>query len=128
MTAADPAARLLLLADSEALAWVLSEQRMAFRAHRAADAGALKVRDRLFLYTTRGCFRNPTRDRGRIIGEASVASKVADLDDPVEIGGRIFTIGCRLKIKQLTPLHQGVELAPLVSQLKTFPNPVGWSA
>lgn len=119
-------ARLLVLSDRVALAWVLREQRMAFHANRAADARALAIGDRLFVYTTRGCFHNPTRDRGRVIGEAMVASPVSDLDEPVELAGRTFSVGCRLRITQLARFRDGVELAPLVPRLATFPNPRGW--
>ena len=115
-----------MLSDRVALAWVLRDQRMAFHANRAADARALAIGDRLFVYTTRGCFHNPTRDRGRVIGEATIASGVSDLDEPVELAGRTFSVGCRLRITKLARLRDGVELAPLVPRLATFPNPRGW--
>jgi hypothetical protein len=66
------ASYLLPIADREPLAWIVREQRTAFGEHRRREAEALAVGDVLFLYTTRGCFRNPTRDRGRVIGRAVV--------------------------------------------------------
>jgi hypothetical protein len=119
---------LLIVSDRAALAWVLKEQRMAFGANRARAAQRLRVGDLLFLYATRGCFHNPTRDRGRIIGAAQVATEARYLDRPVRIVGREFPIGCELEISELAPLNEGIELAPLVPQLKVFPNPRGWSA
>jgi hypothetical protein len=78
---------LLILADREAISWVLREQRMAFPATPRAEVRALAAGDRLFLYATRGAWRNPTRDRGRIIGSAHVREAVRVLDEPVTIGG-----------------------------------------
>lgn len=101
---------------------------MAFGANRARDAQRLRVGDLLFLYATRGCFHNPTRDRGRIIGAGRVATEARYLDRPVRIVGREFPIGCDLEISQIAPIHAGIELAPLVPQLEAFPNPRGWSA
>jgi hypothetical protein len=59
---------LLVIGDREALGWILSAERMAFPDFRRAETRSLKSGDRLLIYTTRGCFKNPTRDRGRIIG------------------------------------------------------------
>ncbi|WP_406443027.1 hypothetical protein OHB00_42145 [Streptomyces sp. NBC_00631] len=39
--------------------------------------------EEVFLYTTCGCFRNPTRDLGRVIDWATIASAVHVLDEPV---------------------------------------------
>ena len=66
---AEPGGHLLVIGEREALVWVLSEQRMAFPAHRAAEAVALAPGGLLLIYTTRGCFHNPTRDRGRVVRE-----------------------------------------------------------
>jgi hypothetical protein len=57
------AAHLLILGDRDALRWVLRNERMAFEAHRRKDVTRLAVGDTLFVYTMRGCFHNPTRDR-----------------------------------------------------------------
>jgi hypothetical protein len=119
---------LLIIGEREGLAWVLREQRMAFTRQRRNDARTLARGDRLFIYTTRGCFHNPTRDRGRVIGEAAVVSGVSDLIEPIELAERTFTVGCQLRIDQIAPLGDGVQLAPLVPRLGTFPDPVSWSA
>lgn len=126
--APDRACWLLIIGEREGLAWVLREQRMAFTTKRRNDAQRLARGDRLFIYATRGCFHNPTRDRGRIIGAATVASAVSDLDRPIQLFGRTFTVGCRLRIPELAGLGEGVELAPLIPRLRTFPNPLGWTA
>jgi hypothetical protein len=66
--------------------------------YRRREAEALEVRDKLRLYTTRGCFRNPTRDRGRVMGVATVARAARDLGEPVRFGEREFPIGLDLTI------------------------------
>lgn len=124
----DPAAHLLVIGERAALAWVLSEQRMAFSANRRTDAARLRIGDHLLLYTTRGTFHNPTRDRGRVIGEARVLAPVEPLPEPVVLDGREFPLGCPLAIERLAPLRSGVELAPLVPTLESFPDPATWSA
>jgi hypothetical protein len=119
---------LLIIGDREALAWVLTGEQMAFPPTRASAARQLRIGDRLLIYTTRGCFHNPGRDRGRVIGTAAVESPVEQLDRPVVIAGREFTTGCSLIIESLAPLGRGIELAPLVPDLDVFPEPNSWSA
>jgi hypothetical protein len=120
-------AHLLVIGDSAALAWVLGEQRMAFPQLRRAQAGALEIGDELLVYTTRGCFGNPTRDLGRVMALATVKTKVKDLAEPVVFGDRRYTSGCELEIQGLAPLRTGVELQPLVPQMHAFPDPKSWS-
>jgi hypothetical protein len=119
---------LLPIADREALAWIVRTQQTALPGSRVDDARRVAARDRFFLYTTRGCFRNPTRDRGRVIATAVVSGVARELAKPVSFGGRSYTIGIRFKIESLARLGEGVELAPLVPQLDTFPDPTSWSA
>lgn len=121
-------AYLLPIADREPLAWILSEQRTAFPAHRAAEARRLAPADRLFLYATRGCFRDPTRDRGRVIASARVLEAAIELHEPAVFGGRSYPIGVRLEVESLASRADGVELAPLVHGLHAFPDPRSWSA
>jgi hypothetical protein len=115
---------LLPISDREPLEWILSASRTAFPSYRRREADALGVGDKLLLYTTRGCFRNPTRDRGRVIGVATVESKARELERPVEFGGREFPLLVELSFDMLAPRERGVELAPLISRLgRSFPKP-----
>jgi hypothetical protein len=119
---------LLILGHRAGLEWVLENSRMAFTAARAKDGALLAVGDRLFLYTSRGCFGNPTRDRGRVIGEAHVTSPVRARAKPVEIAGREFTHECEIALQSLAPSREGVVLADLVSRLDVFTDERSWSA
>jgi len=118
---------LLVIGDATPLAWVLAEQRMAFPTLRKSRAAALEIGDELFIYTTRGCFHSPARDRGRVIGLALVGSDVRDLAEPVVFNKHRYTSGCTLDIQGVAPLHNGVELRPLVPQLHAFPDGRAWS-
>jgi hypothetical protein len=60
-----PSTAILLASDREPLAWLPREQRFAVPEARAS---APACDSRLLPYTTRGCYRNPTRDRGLVIG------------------------------------------------------------
>jgi hypothetical protein len=119
---------LLVIGDAIPLAWVLAEQRMAFSALSKSRTAALKLGDELFIYTTRQCFHNPTRDRGRVIGLALAGSVVRDLAEPVVFNERRYTSGCALNIQAVAPLRDGIELRPLVPQLHAFPDERAWSA
>ena len=118
---------LLILGERRAIAWVLREQRMAFPRTARAEVDALAVGDELFIYTTRGAFGNPTRDRGRVVGKAVVTSTVTQLDVPIEIAGREFPRGCDIRVESLAPWRSGVDLKALVDRLAAFPNPKAWS-
>jgi hypothetical protein len=119
---------IVVIGEAGALRWVLENRRMAFPETRTRVARDLRNSDLLFLYTTRGAFHNPTSHRGRIIGVAHPASAARVLDPPLVLAGRSFATGCTLKIVSLAPFGFGVELAPLVSELRTFPKPDAWSA
>lgn len=118
---------LLVVSDREPLAWILSRGRMAFPERRQNSAGQIDTGDRLFIYTTRGCFRNPTRDRGRVIGEAVAMSSVGRLKEPVEFDGGSYPIGCKLQITGLAPRDEGIDITDLVPELHMFPNKKAWS-
>lgn len=119
---------LLPISSEDPLIWVVSEQRTALPARRAKEADRLAEGDRVFLYSTRGCFGNPTRDRGRIIGLATVRERASLLNDPIRFGEREFPVEVPLHIELLAPRREGVELASLVPRLHTFPDPGAWSA
>jgi hypothetical protein len=118
---------LLVIGEAAALAWVLAEQRMAFPAMRRSQAMALEPGDELLVYTTRGCFHNPTRDVGRVMALAKVTTHVRDLAEPVVFGERRYTLGCALDFQGVAALREGVELSPLVSELHVFPDAKSWS-
>ena len=127
--ATDMASYLLSIADREPLRWILRERRTAFPIYRRRDAERLVRGDLLLLYATRGCFRNPTRDRGRVIGVATVKRQARGLPEPIRFGEREFPIGVDLVFEALAPRGEGIELAPIVADLpKTFANPRAWSA
>ena len=111
---------LLVIGDRVALGWILREQRMAFRATLRREVTALAPGDGLFIYTTRGCFKSPTRDRGRVIGKARVATAVQPLNSPVSFGGRDFTRGCSIILESLVPRGSGQELGSLVDSLEAL--------
>ncbi|WP_030771624.1 MULTISPECIES: hypothetical protein [unclassified Streptomyces] len=119
------ATHLIIISDREPLAWVLENQRMAFPEGRGGSVPGKG--DEVLLYTTRGCFRNPTKDRGRVMGLATVTSEVTSLPEPVSFGERRFASGCTLRVHGLAPHREGVVLADLVSQLEVFPDPRHWS-
>lgn len=101
---------------------------MAFPENRRSEASKLDVGDRLFLYATRGCFHNPGRDRGRVMGLATVASTVALSEQPVAFGDREFPHECALNLIGLTAPLTGLAIAPLVPHLQAFPDAASWSA
>jgi hypothetical protein len=111
---------LMVIGDREALGWILTASRMAFPSESRPEVRCLAEGDELLIYTTRSAFKNPGRDRGRIIGTARVASEVVRLENPVVFDDREYPIGCDLKIGPLVPFGHGVELAPLIPQLQAF--------
>jgi hypothetical protein len=116
---------LMLVATSTGLAYILRERKMAFPPTREVR---LEVGDRLLLYTTRSVFRNPTLDRGRVIGTAEAASPILPLEKQLFIAGREYTTGCDLKLTGLAALGEGVILADIAEELMVFqPNPGAWS-
>src|SRR5262245_45956983 len=120
---------LLPISDREPLEWVLRERRTAFPGYRRVDASKLQAGDSLFLYTTRGCFRNPTRDRGRVVGVATLLGPAQELKRPVRFGEREFSIGVKFRLETLLPRDEGIELAPLIPRLRdSFPSERFWSA
>lgn len=118
---------LVVLGERDAIWWVLHEQRMAFPATPRAEVARLAPGDRLFLYTTRNAWRNPPRDRGRVIGVATAATAAHRLDQPIEIAERSFHSVCDLHIEGVVPYPGGLELRPLVERLDAFPKPHAWN-
>lgn len=116
----------MVLATRKGLAYVLRERKMAFPPTRPIG---LHVGDQLLIYTSRGIYNNPGRDRGRIVGTAEIVSPIVPLDEARLISGRLYTSGCDLNLTGLAPLDEGIELANIADQLAVFqPNPAAWSA
>lgn len=120
---------LLILGERDAIAWVVSQQRMAFTADRAARAAtAVSLGDELFLYATRGAFHNPRLDRGRVFGRAIASTPVEVLRKPMLLAGKTFTHGFAFDLDSLTAPRVGIDLADLVPKLATFRNKTGWAS
>jgi hypothetical protein len=119
---------LLILGNRQGLQWVLRNAQMAFVDRRSTAVDALKAGDELLLYTTRGCFNNPTRDIGRVIGTAHTKGAAEDAAAPVVVGGRSYSRMVGIELRALTPRGQGVALVDLVKRLDAFPSPESWSA
>ncbi|QBI53085.1 hypothetical protein EKD16_06435 [Streptomonospora litoralis] len=117
----------MVIGDREALGWILSTQQTAFPAARRGEAAKLAAGDRMLVYTTRGCFHNPTRDQGRVIAEAEVQGPAVRDDEPVRFGERAFPLRCPLLITELAPFGSGVVLADHVENLHVFPDTRSWS-
>ncbi|WP_433454038.1 hypothetical protein ACQPXS_38400 [Streptomyces sp. CA-142005] len=122
-----PSSHLLIIGDRAALSWVVTEQRMAFPAGGAKAARALEEGDENFLYTTRGCFRNPTRDRGRIVGRATIAGPVRALDEPVVLGERPSRRTAAWRCPAWPASARDSVLRDLVPRLSVLPDPATWS-
>jgi hypothetical protein len=117
---------LTVLGTRRGLAYVLREEKMAFPATRPIS---LSVGDRLLLYTVRGIFGDPGRERGRVVASAEVASPVVPLEPRLRLAGQEYISACDLRITGLAPLGAGVVLAELVDKLRIFqPNTTAWSA
>ena len=116
---------LLILRDADGLAYVLREHRVAFTPKRRIP---LTRGDIVFLYTTRGIFRNPSAGRGLIIGQAEIISDIIKFESTLKIADRVYTSGCHLAITGLAPLGEGLELRQIVDELETFhPHPKRWA-
>lgn len=101
---------------------------MAFGPGQEARALNIRPGDRLFLYTSRGAFNNPTRDEPQLLGVAKVLTPVATLRKPAVIAEREFVVGCELQIELAMPLRAGVPFRPLVRRMQFIPPKDIWSA
>ena len=96
----DQTPHIAVISDRKALAWVLTNKRIAFPEPRLKLLfPAFKKGDVLYLYTTRGCFKNPKRDRGRIISKVVATSNMTTNDDPIMIRDRPLPHELAIKIE-----------------------------
>jgi hypothetical protein len=117
---------LCVIGERDALWWVLREQQMAFPVtRRRRTLTELNAGDVLYLYATRGAFHNPTRDRGRVIGRATVNESLHNLDVPFTLGERVFPVGCTIVVQTLAPRREGVDLVSWRERLRGLPTAAG---
>lgn len=119
---------LAVIGDREALVWVLENERIAFprpRYHHIFPT--LGPEDVLYLYTTRGCYKNPTRDRGLIIGSAIVTGPMGKSEQPLHVRDRELPLEAPISVQALAPVDEGINLADEVARLTSFPKPDSWS-
>jgi hypothetical protein len=119
---------LVVFAEIDGLRWVVKNRRMAFSAGTCPRASQINPGDDLILYVARGAFHNPTRDRSRLGGLATVNSSVTPFRRPVKIAEREFTCGCDLDIRLLLPERQGVPMDPLVLKLRFIKRKDRWGS
>ena len=116
-----PAAHLCVINDARALAWILSEGRLAFSEHWFGALKRLMPGHRMLLYTTQQCFGGPTRaGRSRIIGEAILTSRFKLTRVPYRLAGRTFPVEGAIEIIRLAPLADSVVFVELVPRLHGF--------
>ncbi len=116
---------LLVISDREPLAWLLRTSSFAIPAARAESAP--RPGTTLLLYTTRGCHRNPGRDRGLVMGLAQATSDPRRLSEPVTFRGHEYVIGLDLDLQGVCRVREGVQLGPLQRQLDLLPSEGPWS-
>lgn len=111
--------------DIDGLRWVLERNRMAFPEHAAGRARRIAAGDSAVLYTTRGAYSNPTRDRSRLQSIVDVVGE-ANHHEPVEIAGREVTWSCPIQPRVVLEERQGPEVAPLAAELEHVKRPAVW--
>lgn len=122
----EPTTALAVIGDRTALAWVLTNGTVAFP-EPSSRIPQFAAGDSIYLYTTRGCFKNPTRDRSRVIGKAVALTDLHLNEEPVTFGDRAFPLEVQVRIESLAPLDEGIDFAALVPKMTSFPKPERWS-
>ncbi|MGY1453631.1 hypothetical protein [Streptomyces sp. SS8] len=95
-------------------------RRTAFPTGRSA---ALAEGEEVLLHTTRGCFRNPAPDLGRVVARARVAGPVRSLDEPVRPGERALTEGRDPRVDGLAPYRECLVPRDPVPRPAVLPDP-----
>jgi hypothetical protein len=101
---------------------------MAFGTGQDGRASRIRRGDKLFLYTSRAAFNNPTRDESQLLGLATARTAVARLSRPVVIADRQFVVGCKLHLQVVLPLRRALPFRPLVDRLSFVARKDAWSA
>jgi len=113
---------MFVIGEAEALDWVLTEERMAFRAH--VKTVELAVGDRVAIYASRGTWHNPTRDRAQLAAIGSISRSVAEKE--IAVGSETMPAWCELSFSMKLPSRDGVEFAPLVPRLSFITKKESW--
>jgi hypothetical protein len=118
---------IFVVGNREALSWVLTKQRMAFR-DRVQTEG-LRSGQPVAIYASRHTWGRPNNDRSQVAAIGVLASPVQRR--PVELGGEIFPKSCRLTFDVVLPERHGLPFRPLVRRLNFIPKKggdKGWGA
>jgi hypothetical protein len=117
---------LVVLAEKEAIRWVLDNGRMAFSEGLCSRAAAMDEGDPIVLSVARGAYHNPTRDQSHILGIARAASRTRRLRTPLELAGRSFSCVLDLSFDLILEERVGTPFKPLVSNLLFIRRPEVW--
>jgi hypothetical protein len=122
-----PPAFLTVFSDHRALAWVLTNARMAFGARNKITVRAIQPGSVLLLHATTRCFQGtPVPSTSGIIGKATVTSSVQPLDEPIKIGDLVLGQSCDISVDALARPEDAVNLGAFAGSLHTFAGMSGW--
>jgi hypothetical protein len=117
---ADTGGHLVVLADANAITWVLENQLMAVTASRSQQAANVQIGGDLFLYYTSKAYYDVGIRRGAVFGLGTVRSALAELSSPVLLADRALTYGFSITIQGLSTPGRAVDLSALAPRLKLF--------
>jgi hypothetical protein len=117
---ADRGGYLVVLADANAVTWVLENQLMAVTASRSRQAANVKIGEDLFLYYTSKAYYDVGITRGGVFALGTVRSALAELSSPLSLAGRALTHGFPITIQGMVTPGRAVDLAALAPRLKLF--------
>lgn len=110
-----------MLGNRTAMEWVIDRGRMAV-GPRVRTLPA--IGDRLVLYTSRGAFHNPTRDRAQILA-LGVTSSEPD-NRRVVVAGAAYARSFAIDIDVMAEPRRGLDFLPLVPRLDFIHNRASW--
>jgi hypothetical protein len=113
--------------EIKALDWVAEMSLMAFASHASTQMARMDRGDVAVLYVTQGARHNPTRDKSRLAGLATVLSKPTQ-DQELDIAGRSFSWSCPIRIDLLVDENSGPLVSDLVAKLDLVRQTHSWGA
>lgn len=117
---ADTGSHLVVLADANAVTWVLENQLMAVTASRSRQAANVQIGGDLFLYYTSKAYYDVGIRQGGVFGLATVGSALAELSSPLSLADRTLTHGFSITVQGLVTPGRAVDLGALAPRLKLF--------